>query len=64
MNFIESCINSDKYFDETIKLADYYAYIINEYNIEVGVYNYMKNSNNNTIETLNAMKESLFYFRD
>lgn len=64
INFVESCFNSGNEIADSIKLADYYAYIINEYNIEIQTYNYIKNSNNHNIDHLNAVKESIYYFRE
>jgi hypothetical protein len=64
INFIENSFNaSDKNLDIT-NLIDYFAFIINEYNIESNTYNFMKsNSNFNDPELLNSSKESLYYFR-
>lgn len=67
INFIESCFGSENNLtlESGLKLSDYYAYIINEYNTEIETYNFMKSSSNfNDIETLNSMKESIYYFRE
>lgn len=66
MNFIENCFNSENELElkDGLKLIDYYVFIINEYNFEVNTYKFMKtNPDFNDVETLNSMKESLYYFR-
>lgn len=65
INFIESCFNFENISeDNTIELNDYYAYLINEYNIEIQTYNFMKNNSIYNREDLNNMKESIYYFRE
>lgn len=64
INFIESTLNSDIDLEEGLKLSDYYAFIINEYNKEIEVYNYIKTEPVNNLEMLNGLKESMFYFRE
>lgn len=66
MNFVESCFNSKNELNlqEGLKLSDYYAFIINEYNKEIDTYNFMKTTSNyNDNYILNGMKESIYYFR-
>ena len=66
MNFIENCFNSENELElkDGLKLSDYYAFIINEYNFEVNTYKFMKtNPDFYDVETLNSMKESIYYFR-
>lgn len=62
INFVESSLMNEN--EANVDLVDYYAFIVNEYNNEVGVYNFIKNRNNSNIEQLNAMKETLYYFRE
>jgi hypothetical protein len=50
--------------DISLKLADYFTYIINEYNIEIQTYNFMKNNSIYNKDDLNNMKESIYYFRE
>lgn len=65
INFIENYLNSENTIeDNTIKLSDYFAYIINEYNIEIQTYNFMKTKSIYTNDDLNNMKESIYYFRE
>ena len=64
INFIESSLLNENESDITLKLADYFAYLINEYNIEIQTYNFMKNNSKYTIADLNNMKESIYYFRE
>ena len=64
INFIESTLNSEIDLEEGLKLSDYYAFIINEYNKEIEVYNYIKTEPVNNLEMLNGLKESMFYFRE
>ena len=61
INFIESTLNSDIDLEEGLKLSDYYAFIINEYNKEIELYNYIKTEPVNNLEMLNGLKESMFY---
>ena len=66
INFIESCFNSENNLnlENGLKLSDYYAFIINEYNNEIQIYNFMKTSSIYNKEDLNNMKESIYYFRE
>jgi hypothetical protein len=66
MNFIESCFQSENELklEDGLKLSDYYAFIINEYNKEIDTYNFMKSSSIFNINDENNMKESMFYFRE
>jgi hypothetical protein len=65
INFIESCFNTSNKLGDEIKLSDYFAYIINEYNVEIDTYNFMKsNSGFNDKNLLDSTKESLYYFRE
>ena len=64
INFIESTLNSDIDLEEGLKLSDYYAYIINEYNKEIELYNYLKSDSNQNIQDLNIMRQSIYYFRE
>jgi len=61
INFIESSLLNN---EVEVELTDYFAFIINEYNSEIEVYNYIKSQPDNNLEMLKAMKESLYYFRD
>ena len=61
INFIESSLIDDN-LESKDSLADYFAFIINEYNLEIDLYNYMKSREN--IDDLNKMKESIYYFRE
>jgi hypothetical protein len=63
INFIESTLNSEIDLDIDLKLADYFAYIINEYNKEIEVYNKFKSDSNPNIQDLNIMRQSMYYFR-
>jgi len=62
INFVESSLMNENPLD--IELADYFAYIINEYNSEIQVYNYIKSKPEDNLEMLNGLKESLYYFRE
>ncbi len=65
INFIESCFNTSNKLGDEIKLSDYFAYIINEYNVEIDTYNFMKsNTGFNDKNLLDSTKESLYYFRE
>lgn len=64
INFIESTVNSDIDLEEGLKLSDYYAFIINEYNKEIELYNTFKSESNPNISDLNMMKQSIYYFRE
>ena len=62
INFVESSFNNNE-IDNNI--TDYFAYLVNEYNTEIGVYNFMKNNPSRySIENINAVKESIYLFRD
>ena len=61
INFIESSLINNK---EDISLVDYFAYIINEYNVEIQTYKFIKNNSKYTLDDLNYMKESIYYFRE
>lgn len=64
INFIESSLLNENESDISLKLSDYFAYLINEYNIEIQTYNFMKSNSKYTIADLNNMKESIYYFRE
>ena len=64
INFIESTLNSEIDLEEGLKLSDYYAFIINEYNKEIELYNYLKSDSNHNIQDLNIMRQSIYYFRE
>jgi len=62
INFVENSFNNNE-IDNNI--TDYFAYLVNEYNTEIGVYNFMKNNPSRySIENINALKESIYYFRE
>lgn len=63
INFIESSLMNENKL-EGLKLADYYAFIINEYNKEIEVYNYIKTDSNHNIQDLNVMRQSFYHFRE
>ena len=64
INFIESSLNSEIDLNEDLKLADYYAYIINEYNKEIELYNNFKSDSNHNIQDLNIMRQTIYYFKE
>ena len=64
INFIESSLNSEIDLDEGLKLVDYYAFLINEYNKEIDLYNSFKSDTNQNIQDLNIMRQSIYYFRE
>lgn len=64
INFVESTLNSEIDLEEGLKLSDYYAYIINEYNKEIILYNTLKSDLNPNLQNLNMLKQSLYYFRE
>ena len=66
INFIENCFNSENKLnlENGLKLSDYYAFIINEYNQEIEVYNILKSDSNHNIQDLNVMRQSFYYLRE
>lgn len=62
IKFIETTIGTDLDDDSELKLVNYFADIISEYNKDVEAYNYLKTSNEN-VDNAEGLKQSLFYLR-
>jgi hypothetical protein len=62
IKYIETNLKSDLNLNERMKLSEYFAQIISEYNKDVESYNLMKNNPN--INELDLFKKSSYYFRE